>query len=218
MATTTIENYVKEIFFAEQENPGNPVPMGTIAKALKVVPGTATTMVKSMERNKLLKYKPRIGVTLSGEGRTLAIRMIRRHRLIEVFLVNVLKLDWDEIHEDAEELEHVVSDRILEKIDELCGYPEFDPHGDPIPSADGTFKPVKHKNLMECPTGRQLAIQRVLDQEASFLKFAMNNGLTPGANIQVVERNPIAEAITILLDKGRQLSLGAKVAEKILVA
>ena len=218
MATTTIENYVKEIFFAEQENPGNPVPMGTIAKALKVVPGTATTMVKSMERNKLLKYKPRIGVPLSGKGRTLAIRMIRRHRLIEVFLVNVLKLDWDEIHEDAEELEHVVSDRILEKIDELCGYPEFDPHGDPIPSADGTFKPVKHKNLMECPTGRQLAIQRVLDQEASFLKFAMNNGLTPGANIQVVERNPIAEAITILLDKGRQLSLGAKVAEKILVA
>jgi DtxR family Mn-dependent transcriptional regulator len=218
MATTTIENYVKEIFFAEQESPGNPVPMGTIAKALNVVPGTATTMVKSMERNELLEYKPRIGVTLKNKGRTLAIRMIRRHRLIEVFLVNVLKLDWDEIHEDAEELEHVVSDRILEKIDELCGYPEFDPHGDPIPSANGTFKPVKHKSLMECPTGRQLTIQRVLDQKASFLKFAMNSGLTPGANIQVIERNSIAEAITVLLDHGRQLSLGAKVAEKILVA
>jgi DtxR family Mn-dependent transcriptional regulator len=217
MATSTIENYVKAILFAQQDNPGDPVPMGVIAKALNVVPGTATTMVKSMAKDKLLTYKPRVGVTLTEAGTQLAIRMVRRHRLIEVFLVEVLKLDWGEIHEDAEELEHVVSDRFLEKIDELCNYPEFDPHGDPIPSADGTFKPVTHKNLMDCPTGRALTIQRVLDQEAAFLKFAMDNGLTPGAPVEVLERNPVAEAITLKLGD-RQLSLGAKVADKILVA
>ncbi len=217
MASTTIENYVKAIFFAQQKNPDGPVPMGLISKALRVVPGTATTMVKAMAKDKLLNYKPRVGVTLTGKGTKLAIRMIRRHRLIEVFLVEVLKLDWGEIHEDAEELEHVVSDRFLEKIDELCNYPEFDPHGDPIPSADGTFKPLKHKSLIDCPTARSLSIQRVLDQEAAFLKFAMDNGLTPGSAIEVIERNPIAEAITVNLDHG-QLSLGAKVAEKILVA
>ena len=217
MATTTIENYVKAIFFAEQEAPNRPVPMGIISKALGVVPGTATTMVKAMAKEKLLEYKPRVGAKLTTKGTKLAIRMIRRHRLIEVFLVEVLKLDWGEIHEDAEELEHVVSDRILEKIDELCNYPEFDPHGDPIPSADGTFKPLKHKSLMDCPTKRSLTIQRVLDQEAAFLKFAMDNGLNPGSTIEVLERNPIAEAITVNLPSG-QLSLGSKVAEKILVA
>ena len=218
MATTTIENYVKEIFSAEQEQPDEPVPMGAIAKALNVVPGTATTMVKSMARDKLLVYRPRVGVSLTGKGRNLAIRMIRRHRLIEVFLVEVLKLDWGQIHEDAEELEHVVSDRILDKIDALCGYPEFDPHGDPIPAADGTYKPVRHKSLMDCPTGKQLTIQRVLDQKAKFLKFAMDSGLTPGADIQVIERNLVAEAINVLIAKDNPLSLGAKVAEKILVA
>ncbi len=217
MATTTTENYVKAIFLEEQENPGAHVPMGAIAKALDVVPGTTTTMVKSMAKTGLLEYRPRIGAKLTKKGNKLAIRMIRRHRLIEVFLVEVLKLDWTEIHEDAEELEHVVSDRILEKIDELCGYPEFDPHGDPIPSTDGTFKPVKHKSLMECTTGRDLTIKRVLDQEASFLKFAMDSGLTPGASIRVSERNPVAEAVTVTLNDNPSLSLGSKVADKILV-
>ena len=217
MATTTIENYVKEIFLVEQENPDKPVPMGTVAKALGVVPGTATTMVKSMHREKLLDYKPRVGVNLTKEGRDLAIRMIRRHRLIEVFLVEVLHLDWGEIHQDAEELEHVVSDRILDKIDELCNYPEYDPHGDPIPAADGTYKHIQHKSLMDCPMGKDLSIQRILDQEPTFLKFAMDNGFTPGAKIKVLQRCSIAGAVSIKNSSG-QMSLGTKVAEKIWVA
>jgi len=217
MPTTTIENYVKEIFLVEQETPDSPVSMGTVAKALGVVPGTATTMVKSMEKDNLLEYIPRVGVNLTDEGRQLAIRMLRRHRLIEVFLVEVLHLDWGEIHQDAEELEHVVSDRILDRIDELCNYPEFDPHGDPIPTKDGTYKHITHKSLMDCPLNRELKIQRILDQEPAFLKFAMDNALTPGAAITVLNRSSIAGAVTIKNQNG-EMSLGTKVAEKIWVA
>jgi DtxR family Mn-dependent transcriptional regulator len=217
MATTTIENYVKEIFLVENDNPDFPVPMGKVAKALRVVPGTATTMVKSMQRENLLDYEPRVGVNLTKKGRELAIRMIRRHRLIEVFLVEVLKLDWGEIHKDAEELEHVVSDRILAKIDELCNYPEYDPHGDPIPRPDGTYDQVQHKSLMDCPMEKDLSIQRIRDQEQDFLKFAMDNGFTPGTKIKVLRRCDIAGAVTIENGNG-QMSLGTKVAEKIWVA
>ena len=217
MPTTTIENYVKEIFLVEQDMPDRPVPMGSVAKALSVVPGTATTMVKSMAKENLLEYRPRVGVNLTVEGRELAIRMLRRHRLIEVFLVEVLHLDWGEIHQDAEELEHVVSDRILDRIDELCNYPEFDPHGDPIPTKDGTYKQITHKSLMDCPLNKGLKIQRILDQEAAFLKFAMDNGLTPGAKIKILNRSSIAGAVTVENDNG-EMSLGTKVAEKIWVA
>ena len=217
MPTTTIENYVKEIFLVEQETPDRPVPMGAVAKALSVVPGTATTMVKSMAKENLLEYRPRVGVNLTDEGRELAIRMLRRHRLIEVFLVEVLHLDWGEIHQDAEELEHVVSDRILDRIDELCNFPEFDPHGDPIPTKDGTYKQITHKSLMDCPLNKDLKIQRILDQEPAFLKFAMDNGLTPGAKIKVTQRSSIAGAVKVENQNG-EMSLGTKVAEKIWVA
>jgi len=113
--------------------------MKMLADTMEVSPGTATSMAKHLATLGLVDYQPRQGVILSAAGRSLAIRIVRRHRLIETFLEQVLNYDWSEVHTDAEELEHVVSDRFVERIEALLGYPEFDPHGDPIPRLDGTF-------------------------------------------------------------------------------
>jgi len=116
------------------------VPMGMIAESLKVTPGTATSMVKNLQKENWLNYKARKGVTLTGSGKKIGMRMIRRHRLIETFLVETLGLDWSEIHEEAEELEHSISDKVLEKLDVFLGNPQFDPHGHPIPSKNGVIR------------------------------------------------------------------------------
>ena len=113
------------------------IPMGRLATAMGVVPGTATTMVKALADSGLVDYSPRTGVRLTEAGSQLALHVLRRHRLVELFLVRVVGLDWSEVHDEAEELEHVISDKVLEKIDALLGHPQADPHGDPIPTAKG---------------------------------------------------------------------------------
>ena len=139
LPSSTVENYLKAIFLGEGQLPGDQrlLPMGQLANALGVAPGTATTMIKALAESGLVEYEPYNGVRLSPAGSRLAALVLRRHRLVELFLVNVLGMRWDEVHEEAELLEHVVSDRLIERIDELLGHPEVDPHGDPIPSREG---------------------------------------------------------------------------------
>src|SRR5688572_31705168 len=137
--SSTVENYLKAIHQGQSALTGDDrlVPMGQVASALNVTPGTATTMVKALAESGLAEYEPYSGVRLTAAGEKLAVLVLRRHRLVELFLVQVLGMNWDEVHEEAEQLEHVVSDRLIERIDEMLGRPEFDPHGDPIPTADG---------------------------------------------------------------------------------
>ena len=129
--SSTVENYLKAIYVGESGLPAGQalVPMGQLAAALGIAPGTATTMVKTLAESGLAVYEPYNGVRLTEAGEKLAARVIRRHRLIELFLVQVMGMRWDEVHDDAEHLEHVVSDRLIDRIDEMLGHPETDPHG-----------------------------------------------------------------------------------------
>src|SRR5215467_12258310 len=147
MATSTVENYLKRLYLEQRGSPREMVPMGRFANAMGVVPGTATSMVKALADSGLVEYEPRSGARLTRGGEQLALHVLRRHRLVELFLVKVLGLDWSEVHEEAEELEHAISDKVLERIDALLGHPSVDPHGDPIPTARGQVKQSPVKSL-----------------------------------------------------------------------
>src|SRR3954468_10456586 len=134
MPSSTVENYLKTLYAEQQAAGGDLVPMGALAAAMNVAPGTATAMVKALADAGLADYEPRGGVRLTAKGEKLALHVLRRHRLGGLFLVEVLGLDWSEVDEEAEELEHAISDKVLDRIDALLKFPQVDPHGDPIPT------------------------------------------------------------------------------------
>ena len=148
-------------------------------------------MVKALADNGLVKYEPRDGVRLTAAGERHALNVIRRHRLVELFLVRELGLDWSEVHEEAEELEHAISDKVLDKIDALLGHPQFDPHGDPIPGAKGQLASTTLKSLAECELHQPVRIAHVTGQDAAFLQTLHRLGLTPGAQVVVEARDYI---------------------------
>lgn len=215
MATSTVENYIKAIYLECRKIPEELLPVGKLAQTLKVVPGTATTMVKSLYAAGLVVYEPRVGVNLTDQGEVLALHVLRRHRLVELFLVKILKIDWSEIHDEAEQLEHVISDRVLERIDAILGYPEYDPHGDPIPSDSGKLRERDLLNLVHCEPGTEATIARILDQEANFLLFAEKNGLMPGKAVKILNHDESANAIEVETERRKTLTLGKQAALKI---
>lgn len=217
MPTSTVENYIKHIYLAQRDVAPAPVSMGRIATLMGVVPGTATAMVKSLASSGWAAYTPRQGVTLTEEGTKLALQMLRKHRLIEVFLVEVLGYDWSEIHDDAEILEHTVSARLLERIDRLCGHPQFDPHGDPIPTASGLMVDRRLIALFECQPGCRVRIAQILNQEKAFLQFAEQKGLKPGAECRLTDRSEAAAALVLQMADRESVTLGESVARQILV-
>ena len=153
MPSLTVENYVKTIYLLAQQGHGAEVATGNIAAALGVLPGTVTSMLKTLDESNLATYTPYEGVRLTAAGRALALRVLRRHRLIEQFLSQTLNLNWDEVHEEAEHMEHAVSDALVDRIDAYLGHPTTDPHGDPIPQADGTIEAAADRSLTECAAG-----------------------------------------------------------------
>ena len=140
MTTLTVENYLKATLQTTQKTGVDWVTTGQLATALSVSPGTVTSMMKTLAEAGHAEYRPYEGVCLTPAGRAVAMRMVRRHRLIELFLVKTLDLSWDQVHEEAENMEHAVSDALIDRIDEFLGRPASDPHGDPIPSADGELR------------------------------------------------------------------------------
>jgi DtxR family Mn-dependent transcriptional regulator len=160
----------------------------------------------------------RVSTGRIASAMTLATHVLRRHRLVEVFLVQVMKMDWSEVHEEAEVLEHAVSDRLIERMDEILGRPSVDPHGDPIPSACGTVVEHDHQNLLKCPLQTPLQIARVIDQRSEFLQLLERHALMPGRLATVRSRDELAETVEILPDGGESLQLGYHAAARILVA
>tara|TARA_B100001179_G_scaffold223420_1_gene200895 strand:- start:1209 stop:1877 length:669 start_codon:yes stop_codon:yes gene_type:complete len=220
MATSsTVENYLKAIYQAQAaaENKQALVPMGQLASALGVVPGTATTMVKTLVGSGLVTYEPYSGVRLTDAGEHLAAMVLRRHRLVELFLVQVMGMSWAEVHEDAEQLEHAVSDRLIDRIDELLGRPAVDPHGDPIPDPEGIVPQLLHKNLLTCPIDTSLVVTRVMNQDADFLRFLEQHELKPGQVIKVIARDTSADSVSILSSGNHQVTIGTRAASKLLV-
>jgi DtxR family Mn-dependent transcriptional regulator len=217
MPTSTVENYLKQLYLEQQHAPDQLVPMGRLASAMGVVPGTATTMVKALADSGLVAYEPRSGTRLTAGGQQLALHVLRRHRLVELFLVRTLGLDWSEVHEEAEELEHAISDKVLQRIDQLLGHPTVDPHGDPIPTAAGELHHAPMNSLANCPLDRPVRIARIVDQGAAFLQFVDRAGLTPGVVVAVDSRDDLADASSIHPAGRSPLTLGAAAAAKILV-
>jgi DtxR family Mn-dependent transcriptional regulator len=216
MATSTVENYVKRLYLEQQQSPGQLVSMGRLAAVMGVVPGTATTMVKTLADSGLVSYEPRGGVKLSRGGEQLALHVLRRHRLVELFLVRVLGLDWSEVHVEAEELEHTISDKVLERIDALLDHPRTDPHGDPIPPAKGRPLPTPHRDtLADCEPGRSYRVARITDQAPAFLQFVDRCGLMPGVVVTVEGRDEMADAVRIKLRGRDPMTLGNSAARKI---
>jgi DtxR family Mn-dependent transcriptional regulator len=215
----TVENYLKAIFQAQVAlpDPAALVPMGHLSAALGVVPGTATTMVKTLAESGLVRYEPYAGVRLTKSGMKLAAMVLRRHRLIELFLVQVLHMSWAEVHEEAEHLEHAVSDRLIDRIDDMLGRPEVDPHGDPIPGPEGKVSSPEYKTLLSCPLHAPVTVRRVTDQNGDFLRFAEQHNLTPGQTVHVEDRDPAADSVRLRGHDEREMTIGARAASKVLV-
>ena len=217
--SSTVENYLKEVYLGVSRlPPGEPLlPMGQLAVALRVAPGTATTMVKALAESGLVEYEPYNGVRLTAAGTKLAATVLRRHRLVELFLVQVMGMRWDEVHDDAEHLEHVVSDRLLDRIDEMLGHPDTDPHGDPIPGKEGTILERHLETLLTCPVATQVVVARVTDQDPVFLRFVERNGLKPGELVEVEARDEAADAVRLRGRDNTSITIGARAASKLLV-
>lgn len=204
MATSTVENYLKALMRIADENDGR-ITVGAVAAELDLTPGTVTAMMKTLSQAGFIDYEPRRRVTLLPKGRAQALQVVRRHRLVETFLVEVIGLDWTEVHEEAEILEHVISDRLLKKIDEMLGHPTKDPHGDPIPNAAGEIIEVESCSLAEAEAG-DFRVLRVASEEPSFLNWLSENGLKPGCVLTFLKRQKAA-GVTEIQVHGQEKTL-----------
>jgi DtxR family Mn-dependent transcriptional regulator len=200
--TPTEENYLKAIY--KHAGPANdrPVNTNTVAGEMQTAPASATDMIKKLSEKGLVDYKPYYGAKLSVLGQRVALHMLRKHRLWEVFLVNHLNFSWDEVHETAEQLEHVRSEKLIAKLDEYLGFPRVDPHGDPIPDAEGNLLPRNVVSLMELRTGERGQLAAVQEQSTDFLQYLDRLRLRLGAQFEVIDR--------IAFDQTRVLRVGSQ--------
>ncbi|MHB1037240.1 MAG: metal-dependent transcriptional regulator [Pirellulales bacterium] len=216
MASLTVENYIKTIRILCSRQGGGPAATGHLAAALGVAPGSVTSMLKTLSESGLVTYTPYEGAALTAAGDALALRVIRRHRLIELFLARTLDMTWDEVHDEAENMEHAVSDLLIDRIDAFLAYPQVDPHGDPIPTADGSVTRPENRRLVDCPDGFGFRLGRVINQSSEFLRYLTEAGLLLGSTGHVVANHPAMGIVTVEVG-GRQTTLGREAAEKILV-
>ena len=217
MPSLTVENYVKAIFTICSSQRGETAATGQLSSALGVSPGTVTSMLKTLSESNLATYTPYEGVRLTTAGNALALRVLRRHRLIELFLVKTLNLTWDEVHEEAEHMEHAVSDWLVDRIDASLGYPQADPHGDPIPRRDGSIDSSESRSLADCQPGERFTLARVMDQSPEFLRYLSSSGLTLGTSGEVRANERAAGVLTIRVGT-QETALGREVAEKLRVS
>jgi DtxR family transcriptional regulator, Mn-dependent transcriptional regulator len=193
--TRSVEDYLKAIYQLSPE--GRPASTSEIAHLLALSPPSVTGMVKRLSEHGLLEHIPYRGVQLTDEGRRAALRMVRRHRLIEAYLVEFLGYSWDTVHEEAERLEHAVSDTMIERMATSLGNPDVDPHGDPIPSADGFVQELSCTALTDIPVGQTVEIHRVHESQPERLRYIASLGLKPGVQVTVIDRQPFDDLVTI---------------------
>ena len=217
MASLTVENYVKTIYsIGMNRGDQRSVATGELAQALSVSPGTVTGMLKTLSEAELATYTPYEGARLTTAGETLALAVLRRHRLLELFLNQTLAMSWDEVHEEAEHLEHAVSDRLVDRIDTYLGNPSVDPHGDPIPQADGSLSETHGEPLAKFPTGTRFRLSRVVEQGPAFLRYLSECGLDLGVEGLLLENRPESGAIIVQVGT-KSVALGHETASKLLV-
>ena len=215
MPSFTEENYLKAIYHLS-ESGANSVLTNDLAEAMKTKPASATDMVKKLAVKKFIAYKKYYGASLTAKGKAEALTVIRKHRLWETFLVQKLDFSWDEVHEVAEQLEHIQSKRLIEKLDEFLCYPQTDPHGDPIPDSKGKLQSQKVIGCNQLKDGQQAVITAVKDSDSSLLKLLDKIGARPGKKIKIIGREAYDETTEALLD-GHKVFLSKEVSKNILV-
>ncbi|MFW5659731.1 MAG: metal-dependent transcriptional regulator [Bacteroidota bacterium] len=208
------ENYLKEIF--KYSESGTSVSTSKLSKALKTTPASVTDMIKKMSEKGLLDYRPYHGVKLTNAGQQLAVDVIRKRRLWETFLVQHLNFKWDQVHEIAEQLEHVHSEELISRLDTYLEHPRIDPHGDPIPDAEGNFLPRNTKKLTELDAPERVEIAGVAMHTPEFLRYLDRLGLAIGTQLEVAEHIPFDNSI-LVRTSGREIILNESVANHLLV-
>jgi DtxR family Mn-dependent transcriptional regulator len=197
MPSPTVEDYVRAVYVLEQEAPDGAASVTRLAATLGVTKGSVSAMVRKLKDADLAEAEPYGGVRLTAKGRRLALDMVRRHRLIEVFLVEKLGFDWGEVHEEAHRLEHAMSAKVLDRLDAFLGHPATDPHGAPIPDAGGKLDQAPLTPLADLAKDDRGVVARVNNQAPEFLDFAAAHGLRPGAPIRITDVSPQDQAITV---------------------
>ncbi len=214
--TNAEENYLKAIFkIAEKENKA--ASTNKLAEVMGTSPASITDMIKKMSDKKLVNYTKYYGVTLTSEGSKIATNLIRRHRLWELFLVDKLRFPWHQVHNIAEELEHIKSDDLVARLDAFLNYPKFDPHGDPIPNAEGKFTIRSQSPLSDARKGQKYVLVGLKENNYDFLKFLYDQGFKIGSSITLLEKSDYDHTAKILLDGRSEILLGAVVTQNLLV-
>ncbi|MFA9270209.1 MAG: metal-dependent transcriptional regulator [Baekduiaceae bacterium] len=188
-ATAAVEDYAKAIYALESRS-GSAVSTNAVAERLGVTPGSASAMVKKLAERGLVDHEPYKGVTLTPEGMRLALEVVRHHRLLELYLAQELGMPWDRVHEEAEVLEHVISEELEELIAQKLGHPLTDPHGDPIPSADLAVAETPTTRLQELEVGQRARFVRVSDSDPAMLRYLADRGIDLGADLEIVDKQP----------------------------
>ena len=193
--TEAVQDYLKAIYKLQEQN--RVVFTSDLAEAMEVTAASVTGMIKKLASLKLVRHSPYRGVVLSRAGQKIALEIIRHHRLLELYLTEALGYSWDKVHEEAERLEHVISEEFEEKIFEVLGRPTRDPHGDPIPAKDGTVTTADHEPLSDLEPGVKGIIRQVSDNNAEMLRFLGARGLVPNTAVTVVAKDPFNGPITV---------------------
>lgn len=210
-----IEDYAKAIYALERRD-GGPVSTTALAERLDVSPGTVTAMLKRMQGMGLAAHEPYRGVELTTAGEKVALEVLRHHRLLEAYLVEALGVPWDRVHEEAEVLEHYISEELEERIAEALGEPERDPHGDPIPRPDLSLASDEDVPLADLTPGQRATVARVSDSDPEMLRYLAELGIGPGIELRMIGHEPFGAGVRVEID-GAEHAIGEQLARRVLV-
>lgn len=215
MLSQAVEDYIKAIYTLQAEE--RPVPTSLIARRQDVSAASVTNMVKRLSKMGLAEYESYRGVTLTTAGEKIALEIIRHHRLLELYLREVMGYSWDKLHEEAEHLEHHISEEFEQKLEELLDYPTHDPHGDPIPTREGTIAEIATDPLSDVPVGVHVVVERVSDADPELLHYLEDIGLLPRAHVEMVDKARFNGPLTLRVDD-HELVVGHAVASSVFVS
>ncbi|MDM8518608.1 metal-dependent transcriptional regulator [Anaerolineales bacterium HSG6] len=215
MISQAMEDYLKAIYKLQQTI--KPVPTSALAEHMGFSPASVTNMCKKLAELNLLHYEPYQGVVFTEAGLQVALEIIRHHRLIELYLSKALNVPWDQVHAEAEKLEHVISEDLEDRMAEMLGDPQFDPHGAPIPSRNGTIFRPESESLIDMKAGNRFVVVEVNDDDSELLRYLGTIGLYPGTELLLVERAPFDGPLTLKV-AGKQHNLGYQAAKSVRVA
>lgn len=217
MFSTAEENYLKTIYKLQSAE-DSPVPTGALAGIFGIQAPSVTEMVKRLAEKKVLVYEKSKGVKLTDYGRKIALSTVRKHRIWETFLVNTLEFGWEEVHDLAEQLEHVHSDELTNRLDAFLGFPRFDPHGDPIPDINGNVPDPESVSLQSCSAGQKVILMGIKEDTQTFIEYLNRLNLGLGVVFTVHRKEPFDQSLFIHTEDGRELQISARVSRQLSVS